>query len=269
MSSAASWKKLRVTDLREELSKLGLETSGNKNELIDRLIAHSAAQTTTPTAATTAPAAKAPANPTPAPAQAPTAAASKPAAIVTAPSAATTAASKTSPATPLSGGETEAERREARAKRFGLAAPTSAPATKAPVLASINSAGPPVSAAYAAMSEEERRKARATRFGPAPVVVTGGASAAGPATAAAPGSAPTADSTKTLIDGPKSAPVGKAPAISIDPEVLKKRIERFGVVNPTLQKVVVDTEENAKKRSRLERFGMVGDAEARKKTKQV
>ncbi len=51
-----------------------------------------------------------------------------------------------------------------------------------------------------------------------------------------------------------AAPVAPLPALVVDPEVLKRRQERFGVVNPALPALLAEAEAEKRKQQRAERF---------------
>ncbi|KAJ3343785.1 Vesicle trafficking between the ER and Golgi [Gonapodya sp. JEL0774] len=53
------------------------------------------------------------------------------------------------------------------------------------------------------------------------------------------------------------AAVTVASKIGVDPETLKKRVEKFGAINPAIQKSLLSAEEEEKKRKRIEKFGIV------------
>lgn len=96
------------------------------------------------------------------------------------------------------------------------------------------------------MSEEARRLARAARFGIVPV--------AAPATAPAVKVATTPTSASPSVpQAPKATPP-TVMSMNIDPELLKRRQDRFGIVNPAVPKIIAASEEAGKKQKRSERF---------------
>jgi SAP domain-containing ribonucleoprotein len=142
-------KKLKVTELRDELSKRGLDTKGVKDDLIQRLAAAIEGDTG-PQEAVEAPAAETAA---PEPVQVQVTAA--PASVDAAPAPVTNPAPTETTAPKTAGAAlTEDEKQKLRAERFGI--PATAGAGSAPTID--------------AAEELERRKKRAERFGlPLPI----------------------------------------------------------------------------------------------------
>jgi SAP domain-containing ribonucleoprotein len=171
--NTADLKKLKVTELRDELSKRGLDTKGVKDELITRLAAAMEGEEEAAGAAGAAPATAAPAAvpaaevaPAPVAAAAPAAAVAAPVPAAPAPAAAVPSAAEI-----LASGKpilAEVDRRKMRAERFGGAvSPADAAAAKktaasTPAIGGLGHFDP--------TEEFERRKKRAERFGlPIPV----------------------------------------------------------------------------------------------------
>ncbi|TPX68258.1 hypothetical protein SpCBS45565_g03233 [Spizellomyces sp. 'palustris'] len=234
----AAVKKLKIVELKAELTKLGLPTTGKKDELVTRLLerVNISAPTLHDDSELNAELAQLE--------------------------------------------ELSAKEKPARNARFGIAATpqksnsagpaaanspaaavTASPVTGKPVSANPEKndtvSAPPVTAQ---MSEEEKRKARAARFG-LPVAENSLLENRAARSNAPMGKSkdvkatpnPKAGTTTVNATVSKSASTRK---LSIDPEVLKQRVERWGTVNPEVAKVIVSAEEEEKKRKRAERFGL-------------
>ncbi|KAJ3414678.1 hypothetical protein HDV05_006213 [Chytridiales sp. JEL 0842] len=244
--TVATVKTLKVAELKAELQKLGLATAGKKEELATRLIEHIEATAAKPEPpAAPAITAASPTKQVSTPAVAPPAAPTEVKAAV----AQTPTSAVVSPIDPSSAHLSEEERKKQRAERFNIQ--STQPATQA------SKPAVPVATATPKDDFEAAKLARAQRFG-LPVA------AASPATAAA-----TAAKEKPK---PKPSgipvPVGRKPlAVSAEAiEALKKRAEKFGTVQPTVQKLLLTVEEEERRKKRAERFGSP-DASAAKKVK--
>ncbi|KAJ3158937.1 hypothetical protein HDU86_002106 [Geranomyces michiganensis] len=224
--TAVTAKQMKVPELKAELTKAGLPTTGNKADLLARLLAHLETQAT-PT--TSAPASSAPASAaTAATSPAPNATAA-PAAVV--PETSKPAAAPAKPIDPT--GKTDEELRRARAARFGIP---------------INEVVKPAKAS-AAKASTKPAKAETAK-------------------------APAAEKAATTT---ASKPLPQKLHVNIDPETLKKRQEKFGVVSTTTTAVKAavatapvaalssedqekkrkrDEEEEARRKKRAERFGV-------------
>ncbi|KNC95979.1 uncharacterized protein SPPG_08582 [Spizellomyces punctatus DAOM BR117] len=234
----AAVKKLKIVELKAELTKLGLPTTGKKDELVTRLLER--VNISTPTlhddselnaelaqleelSAKEKPARNARIGIAASPQKSNSggsAAANSPAAAVTAspvtgmPVSANSEKKSTVSVPPVTAQLTEEEKRKARAARFGL------PVAENSLLEN-----------RAARSKTPVGKSKGVKATPNP-------------------KAGTATVNATVS---KSAGTRK---LSIDPEVLKKRVERWGTVNPEVAKVIVSAEEEEKKRKRAERFSL-------------
>ncbi|KAI8821742.1 uncharacterized protein EV422DRAFT_526730 [Fimicolochytrium jonesii] len=219
----AAAKKLRVPELKTELAKFNLPTTGRKEDLLARLLEHlakSSGGSTAPSGTTTT---------------------------------TTTASSKIS--------NTPVKSDSIRMPTMTTATPLSAKSpTGAPTITGPDGQHAPPAGDKAAMTEEERRIARAKRFGipvePAAPADAKTTTTAGPKQAAAAKPAKEVAKPARPASGSKAqAPAAALPPVKLDPAVLKKRQEKFGIVNEDLPKLIAKAEEEEKKRKRAERFG--------------
>lgn len=164
----ADLKKLKVTELRDELAKRDLDTKGVKDELIERLATAMEAEGGDADVQDAVEPETAPAEAAPEPAletiaTEPEAAAPDPEAVKTADAAPATGGAPIPTPKPVL---TEAEKQKLRAERFGLPATGAAAGKGATPPAAIMGLGQ-----FDPLEEHERRKKRAERFGlPVPVL---------------------------------------------------------------------------------------------------
>ncbi|KAJ3292851.1 hypothetical protein HK104_004952 [Borealophlyctis nickersoniae] len=131
---------------------------------------------------------------------------------------------------------------------------TASPAPKSPTTPTKPTSG---------MSEEEKRRARAARFGLPVVPSTTDDNVKRRERAKRFGNSVSNSTTAATTESSGL----KGGSVMEDPEVLKRRQERFGIVNPESQKVSALSEEEEKKRKRQERFGILPATEKAKKQK--
>ncbi|KAI9005318.1 hypothetical protein BC832DRAFT_557006 [Gaertneriomyces semiglobifer] len=264
----ATARTMTVAQLKQELVRLNLPTTGNKPDLLARLLSHlqeSDQSTSKPSENGSGSKQATPGNGTE---KAPISSAGKASAtapknvntIVTsdpthtvppsttatgAPSSEPTSATEKNTSTQMS----EEERRKARAARFGIPEVQPTPKTTKKAEPIGNGKPKPGRKELDPAAQEALRK-RAERFG-IPAKKVEGESEVKAKNGAGTGGAKPQTSAAT-----KATPLGKnvAPVVNLDPETIKKRQERFGIVNPDAAKVLVRSEEEERKRKRAERF---------------
>ncbi|KAI9090053.1 hypothetical protein DFS34DRAFT_654223 [Phlyctochytrium arcticum] len=242
-TSETTTKKLRVPELKSELAKLGLPTTGKKEELVARLLDNLPQEPETSTA--------------------------KP-------------VQSNKPSTQINEADLHAELAQLEASTAGTVPGSKSP-TKARAPSPVKKQDTPVNGGSAAkptvvttgassgsvgtpsptplLSEVEKIKNRAARFGvqtPESVKQLERAARFGlPTTKAAVAPASAAqESGKKKNATPGASGAKGVPAVKVAPEVLKKRLERFGTVNPAAEKTIKNAEFEEQKRKRAERFGL-------------
>ncbi|KAJ3184831.1 hypothetical protein HDU85_001510 [Gaertneriomyces sp. JEL0708] len=262
----ATARTMTVAQLKQELVQLNLPTTGNKPDLLARLLSHlqesdqstskpsengsGAKQAATGNGTEKAPISSAVKATTTAPKNVNAIVTSDPthtvpATATAAPSSEPTGAAEKNTSTAMS----EEERRKARAARFGI--PEVQPTPKSTKKAEpIGNGKSKTGRKELDPAAQEALRKRAERFG-IPAKKVEGESEVKLKNGAGTGVAKPQASTAT-----KAAPVGKnvTPVVNLDPETIKKRQERFGIVNPEAAKVVIRSEEEERKRKRAERF---------------